>query len=159
MNRNNFSGTIAAEDGCMYHNPKHQTEVNMMSTSNLFKALLILVITFFLSTCADKQGGNDESGAAVKEAAEETAPAKASDRLVAYYKKAVEWAESDEYLTKIKGKDPMAGFTKLFEMAKSVGYDGADFAAVSQQVEADYKLYRDDPVVKEWNDKFQKALR
>lgn len=123
------------------------------------KFITILLLAFFLISCGESKKENITAKQTEKTTTQQVSPAKDTDRIISYYKKATEWSESDEFQKLKNAKNLQAVFTKLNDIAKSVGYDGKDFQTISKQIDKDYKTYKSDPEVKEWHDKFRKAFK
>lgn len=132
-----------------------------MKPNNLFIAILVLSFTFLLSARGEKKSETSEAllGSTLETGtSQKVEPAKSSGRLIAYYKKAVAWTESAECRNIKAKKDLGAFFAKLVDIAKSVGYEG-DAKTVNKQISSDQKAFKKDPEVKEWDKKFQKAMK
>lgn len=127
-----------------------------MKPNIFFVTILVLMFTFLLSAHGEKK--SETSGSVLTSAPQKVEPAKNSGRLIAYYKKAVAWTESAECKNIKAKKDLGAFFAKLVDIAKSVGYEG-DAKAVNKQISSDQKAFKKDPEVKEWDKKFQKAMK
>ncbi|MCW5897151.1 MAG: hypothetical protein KIT50_16295 [Bacteroidetes bacterium] len=132
-----------------------------MKPTKLFNMILVLSFIFLLSAFGEKKSETREavlSTTLETGAPQKVEPAKSSARLIAYYKKAVAWTESAECRDIKKKKDLGGFFAKLIDIAKSVGYEG-DANAVNKQISSDQRAFKKDPEVKEWDKKFQKAMK
>lgn len=129
-----------------------------MKSVKLFNVFFALLIVFLLSSCGEKKSEEVQDETSKMSPMEEVTPAKDSDRLVSYFKKAVEWAESDEFKD-LEKKNPMGIFEKLVDIAKDAGYEGEDNKAINQQLEKDYEAFKSDPEVREWHDKLQTVFK